>query len=107
MLIDLLKEEISQDDYIRENNIRVVYKKMPKKIYGFIHKYRDINLIAVNWSISKELKKKTILHELAHFELHHLEKEFFEFNIVDIEDEADRYVKFLLENINKKYGVRK
>ena len=101
MLIDLLKNEITQDEYIRENNIRIVYKKLPKKIYGFIYRYRDINLIIINWNISKELKKRTLIHELAHFELHHLDKNFIEFNIENIEDEADRYVKFLLENIKE------
>jgi Zn-dependent peptidase ImmA (M78 family) len=101
MLIDLLKNEISQEDYIRENNIKIVYKKMPKKVYGFIHKYRDINLITINWNISKRLKKKTLIHELSHFELHHLEKEFFEFNIENVEDEADKYIKFLLDNIKE------
>jgi Zn-dependent peptidase ImmA (M78 family) len=99
MLIDLLNEEISQDDYIRENNICIVYKKLPKKVYGFIHKYRDINIITLNWNISKKLKQKTLIHELAHYELHHLEKEFLEFNIKNVEDEADRYIKFILENL--------
>lgn len=102
MLIDLLNGNILEENYIRENNIRIVYKKLPKKIYGCIHKYRDINLITINWNISKELKKKTILHEFAHYELHHLEKDFFEFNIENVEDEADRYIKFLMNSINEK-----
>lgn len=101
MLIDLLKNEITQEEYTRENDIHIIYKKLPKKVYGFIHKYRDINLIIINWNISKELKKRTLIHELAHFELHHLDKNFIEFNIENIEDEADRYVKFLLENIKE------
>ena len=52
MLIDLLNKEISQEDYTRENNIKIIYKKLPKKVYGFIHKYKDINLIVINWNIS-------------------------------------------------------
>lgn len=100
MLIDLLNNEISEKDYFIENNIKIIYKKLPKKIYGFIHKYRDINIIIINWNISKEKKKKTIIHELAHLELHHLDRqqELFSFSIENIEDEADKYVKFLIEN---------
>ena len=102
MLIDLLKNEITQEEYTRENNIRILYKKLPKKIYGFIHKYKDINLIIINWNISKTLKEKTIIHELAHFELHHLDKNFIEFNIENVEDEADRYIKFIFESIERR-----
>ena len=101
MLSNLLENVITEDEYIRQNNIRIVYKRLPKKIYGCIHKYRNINLITINWNISKEKKKNTLLHEFAHFELHHLEKDFFEFKIQDIEDEADRYIQFILESINK------
>lgn len=101
MLIDLLNKEISQEDYTRENNIKIIYKKLPKKVYGFIHKYKDINLIVINWNISKSQKKKTLLHEFAHYELHHLDKELFEFNIENVEDEADNYIKFILESIEE------
>lgn len=100
MLINLLNEEIEEKEYLILNNAKIIYKKLPKKIYGFIHRYRDINLIIINWNISKEKKKKTILHELAHLELHHLDRnqELFAFSIENIEDEADKYIKFLLEN---------
>lgn len=103
MLIDLLKNEITQEEYIRENNIRIIYKKLPKKVYGFIHKYRDVNLVIINWNISKELKLKTILHEFSHLELNHLDKDnpLFEFYIENAEDEADGYVDFLLESIKE------
>lgn len=100
MLIDLLNGNISQEEYLRENNICIVYKKLPKKIYGFIHRYRELNVITINWNISKEKKKKAIIHELAHLELHHLDKQLFEFLIENAEDEADNYIKFLLEQIN-------
>lgn len=99
MIIDLLNQEITEDEFMELNNIRVVYKKLPKKIYGFIHKYRDINLIIINWSMSKEKKKETLIHEFAHFELNHLEKNLFEFKIENIEDEADKYIKFIIKNI--------
>lgn len=102
MLIDLLNGELEQQEYLIINNVKIIYKKLPKKIYGFIHRYRNINLIVINWNISKEKKQKTILHELAHLELHHVDKteELFAFSIKNVEDEADRYIKYLLENIN-------
>ena len=101
MLIDLLNGELEEKEYLIINNVKIIYKKLPKKIYGFIHRYRNINLIIVNWNISKEKKQKTILHELAHLELHHMDKnrELFAFSIEDVEDEADRYVKYLLDSI--------
>ena len=100
MLINLLKGEITQVEYLINNNARIIYKKLPKKIYGFINCYRDINIIVINWNISKEKKKKTILHECAHLELHHLDKQrsLFAFSIEDVEDEADRYIDFLSNN---------
>ncbi len=99
MIMDLLNQEITEYEFMELNNIRVVYKKLPKKIYGFIHKYRDINLIIINWNISKEKKKETLIHEFAHFELNHLDKDFFDFKIENVEDEADKYVKFILSAI--------
>ena len=100
MLYSLLNSEITEEDYLRANNVKVIYKRLPKKVYGFIHRYRGINLIVINWNISKEKKKITLLHEFAHLELHHLDKDLFAFSIEGIEDEADRYIKFLLENKN-------
>ena len=35
MLIDLLNNDISQDEYLTNNNARIIYKKLPKKMYGF------------------------------------------------------------------------
>lgn len=98
MLVNLLNNEITEEEYIRKNNIKVIYKSLPKKIYGFIHRYRDINIIIINWNMSKSKKVKTLIHEFAHLELNHIENNLVEFKIEDIEDEADRYIKFLLEN---------
>lgn len=100
MLIDLLNDEIEEQEYLAIHNVKILYKKLPKRIYGFIHRYRDINIVIINWNISKEKKKKTILHELAHLELHHLDRkqELFAFSIENIEDEADQYIRFLQEN---------
>ena len=97
VLLTLLEEGISQDEYLMYNNIVLKFVKLPRYVYGFIYKYRDYFLIAINKSLSDNKKKETILHEFAHFELHHCEKEVFEFKIENLEDEADRYVNFLLE----------
>lgn len=97
MLLTLLEESISQDEYLTYNHITLKFVRLPRYVYGFIYKYRDYFLIAINKSLSDDKKEKTILHEFAHFELHHCEKEVFEFKIENLEDEADRYVNFLLE----------
>lgn len=99
MLVSLLNNEISEQDYLIDNNAKIIYKKLPKRIYGFVFKYRDIFLIVINWNISKEKKKKTLLHEFAHMELSHLDKQkqILEFSIENIEDEADRYIKFIID----------
>ena len=99
MLIALLRSEITQEEYMRSNNVVVLYKELPKKVYGFIFKYKDRNVITINSNISTTKKKQTILHELAHLELNHLNnrKRLLEFRIEDIEDEADNYIRGLEE----------
>ncbi len=103
MLIELLRGELTQEEYLIINNARIIYKKLPKKIYGFVNKYKDIYLIVINWNISKEKKVKTILHEFAHIELHHIDRnsELYAFSIENAEDEADKYIDFLLNNIKQ------
>lgn len=100
MLISLLNGEISQEEYLNYNNTRITKISLPRRIYGFIFRYKDNIVIAINKNISYYKQKKTILHELAHLELNHLDnkKRLLEFKIEGIEDEADRYVKFLIEN---------
>ena len=104
MLFSLLNGEINEEEYLRNNHIKVIYKKMPKKIYGFIHKYKDINIVIINWNISKEKKRRTLLHEFAHLELNHLDVDnpLFAFYIENAEDEADAYLKHI-EKIAKDY----
>lgn len=103
MLFRLLNNEMTEDEYLQENNIKVVYKKMPKKVYGFIHRYRDINIIIINWNLSKTKKMKTLLHEFAHLELNHLEKDnpLFAFYIENADDEAEAYLEYINEYIIK------
>lgn len=100
MLISLLNGEISQEEYLNYNNTKITKIALPRRIYGFIFKYKDNIMIVINKNISYYKQKKTILHELAHLELNHLDnkKRLLEFKIEGIEDEADKYVKFLIEN---------
>ena len=99
MLISLLRGEISQDEYMNYNNVKIVKIDLPKRIYGFIFNYRNINLIIINKYISKTKYDETLLHELAHLELSHLDKMRLDFKIEGIEDEADRYIEYLLNTI--------
>ena len=100
MLISLLNSEIDEQAFLNYYNAKIIYKRLPKRIYGFLLKYRDVCLVVINRNLSKENKKRAILHEFAHLELCHLDKCILEFSIENIEDEADRYIKFLLEEIN-------
>lgn len=99
VLISLLRGEISQDEYMNYNNVKVIKVALPRRIYGFIFNYRNINLIIINKYISKTKYDETLLHELAHLELSHLDKMCLDFKIEGIEDEADRYIEYLLNTI--------
>lgn len=101
MLISLLQNEISENEYLLMNDVSILYRNLPKKIYGFIFRYKGQNIITINNFISINKQKKTILHELAHLELSHLDnkKKLMEFKIEDIEDEADEYIKFIINNL--------
>lgn len=100
-LFSLLRGEVSQEDYLNYNNIRIEYLPLPRRVYGRIFDYRDIVIIYINKNISIEKQKKTLIHEFAHYELNHLyKKKLDEFKIKDLEDEADKYVKYLLDNLD-------
>lgn len=81
------------------NNIKIVNITLPKRIYGFIFNYRNINLIVTNKSLSNYKYDITLLHEFAHLELNHIDKPCLDFKIEGIEDEADKYVEFLINMI--------
>lgn len=101
MLIDLLRGDITYEEYINMNNIKIYYKRLPKYKRGLIFKYRDINVIYVSCYLSEKSKKETLLHEFAHLELCHIDRleQYIAFSVYDAEDEADKYVKFILDNI--------
>lgn len=101
MIIELLKGNISQKELLNYYNANISYMKLDKGINGFVFNYRGIYNIVINSNLSYYKRKKSILHELAHIELSHLDqdKTLFEFNRVGFEDEADKYVIFLTKNI--------
>lgn len=101
MLKALLEGNITQNEYLNSNDVTLLYKELPKKVYGFIFKYKSRYIITINDNMSINKKKMTILHELAHLELSHLDnkKRLLEFKIENIEDEADEYIKFILNEI--------
>lgn len=101
MIISLLKGEISFDDLLHYYNANVSYVELPDRINGFVFSYKDINNIFINDFLSYNEKKKTILHELAHIELDQLgqiDKDLFAFKVNEYEDEADKYIQFLINN---------
>lgn len=100
MLISVLNGEISEEEYLRSNEAKIIKTPLPRRIYGLIFRHKNYNFILINTYISYYKQKKTILHEFAHLELNHLDKKknLLEFKIEGLEDEADKYVKFLLEN---------
>ena len=101
MLLELLNNNISQEEYFTNNDIKLLYKKLPKKIYGCVFNYKNYNYIVINTSLSDRKAKKTILHEVAHIELNHLykRKRLMEFKIEGLEDEADMYINSILQEL--------
>lgn len=95
-----MRGEISQDDYLNYNNIHIEYLPLPRRVYGRIFDYRNIVIIYINKNLSKDKQRETLIHEFAHFELNHLYKiKLDEYKIEDLEDEADRYIEYLLDNL--------
>jgi len=100
-IIDLLNKEITQQELLNYYNACITYDTLPPKINGYVFQYKGIYNIFIEKSLSYYKKKKTILHELAHIELNQLEQsnnDLFAFHIDRYEDEADNYIKFILEN---------
>lgn len=98
-LYNILNNEINLEELLHYYNANVTYIKLPKGVNGCIFNHRGIFNIFIKKELSKYKKKKTIIHELAHLELNHLNQinnDLFAFCIDKYEDEADRYVKFLL-----------
>lgn len=99
MLKELIMGTISQDEILNNYNATIFYKVLPKEVYGYVFYYKNIYCIVINKYITQFKKKNTLIHELAHIELNHLCQcnDLFEFYIESYEDEANIYVKSLLE----------
>ena len=99
MLLDLINNDCSEQDFLIHYNANISYIVLPKRIYGFIFNYHGINNIFINKYLSDEKKKYAILHELAHLELFHLtkRKRLLEFKLEDLEDEADELIRRIME----------
>ena len=103
-IYNLLLGEITQKDLLSYYNATIIYEDLPSSINGCVFNYDNVYFILIKKSLSYYKKKKTILHELAHVELNQLcqcNKELFSMKINKYEDEADEYIKFLIDNINK------
>lgn len=100
-LYNLLSKQITQDELLNYYNATIVYDNLPEKVNGCVFNYRGINVIIIDSNLSYYKKKKTILHELAHIELNHLNQTdpLTAFKIDKCEDDADLYIKSLLETI--------
>lgn len=104
MIKKLLMGVISQQDILNYYNATLLFKELPTEVNGYVFYYRAINCIIINNNLSYYKKKKTLLHELAHIELNQLcqaDKDLFEFHIAKYEDEANKYIKKILEEIKK------
>ena len=108
-IISLLKREITQQELLNYYNACITIIELPDGINGFVFSYENIYNIFINKDLSYYKRKKTILHELAHIELSQLKqlnKDMFAFYIEKYEDEADKYLNFIIETIKeeKDYG---
>ncbi len=104
-IYNLLKNEITQQELLNYYNANITIIELPKGINAFVFSYRNIHNIIINKNLSYYKRKKAILHELAHIELSHLQQkdnDLFAFKIDKYEDEADRYIKIILESIEEK-----
>ena len=108
MLKLLLSGEMEQSELLRYYNSNIAYVILPEQINGFVFNYKGINNIYINKNLSYYKRKKTLLHELAHIELNQLcqsDKDLFAFHIQEYEDEADKYIKQILDEIKKEVWV--
>lgn len=58
MLLELLNGNISQEEYFRMNDVKLILKKLPKKVYGCVFNYKNYNYIVINENSSITKQKK-------------------------------------------------
>ena len=105
-LKNLIMGVINEKDLLNYFNANLDFEIMPKHIYGFVFSYDTNYFIKLNYSLGNLKKKKTLLHELAHIELNHLdqkERDLFAFHINGYEDEADKYIKKILKECGDEF----
>ena len=105
-IIDLLKNNITQQELLNYYNATINYKHLPIGINGCVFGYKGFFVIFIERNLSNCKKKKTILHELAHIELNQLEQidnDLFETKIDYYEDEADKYIKNIIIKKEESY----
>lgn len=96
---ELMMGIINQQELLNYYNACVIYEELPNGIRGFVFNHDGVYFIILSKYLSYYKKKKTLLHELAHIELNQLNqsnKDLFAFFIDKYEDEANRYIKFLI-----------
>lgn len=99
---NLIRGEVTQEEFLNYYNATIVYRHLIEEVYGYVFNHRGINVIIINEKISRKKKKSTILHELAHIELNQLnqvDNDLLEFHRQDYEDEADRYIESILNEL--------
>lgn len=102
-LYNLLSKQITQQELLNYYNATIIYDELPKNINGCVTNYKGFNLIIINNKLSYYKKRKTILHELAHIELNQLNqlsKDLFAFKVDKYEDDADLYIKMLMDKFD-------
>ena len=102
---ELLNKDITQAELLNYFNATIDYDLLPYGIDGCVFNYQGIFVIIIDKDLSYYKKRKTILHELAHIELSQLEqrdKDLFALRSQEYEDEADKYVKKILNEIKEK-----
>lgn len=104
MIKGLLEGNITQQELLNLYEANITYKGLPKGINGFVFHYDGVYNIFINKYLPCYFKRSTILHELAHIELNHLEQsnnDLFAFKIKDYEDEADFYIEQIKANLSE------
>ncbi len=98
---ELVKGGITQEELLNYYNANITIERLPRYINGFVFNYRGINNIIINKNLSDLCQKYTVIHELAHIELCHLNQinDFLEFSIAKYEDQVDKYIEKLRKEI--------
>lgn len=99
---NLITGVINQNELLNYHNASLIFKKLPKVVKGFVYNYDSVYFVTINENLSCNKAKDTILHELAHIELNQLcqlRENLFAYCIEGYEDEANKYIKKIKEEI--------